>query len=149
MDTGKKKGGTFLAACILVGTLCTGVVFAYDDKAIDTSIATMKNIIIPSTYVMPVQYHNETDVKAQVVNDNRYSLHMKSLIYEERESSIYQIGMSDENKSTYSSVSLNNAVDYKDSQKKKSTLLNNTDSSVGLESAIYKIAPRLTLISYF
>ena len=149
MDTGKKKGGTLLATCILVGTLCTGVVFAYDDRAMDTSIATMKNIIIPSTYVMPAQYHNETDVKAQVVNDNRYSLHMKSLIYEERESSIYQIGMSDENKSTYSSVSLNNAVDYKDSQKKKSTLLNNTDSSVGLESAIYKIAPRLTLISYF
>ena len=47
MDTGKKKGGTLLATCILVGTLCTGVVFAYDDRAMDTSIATMKNIIIP------------------------------------------------------------------------------------------------------
>lgn len=152
MDTGKKKRGTLLVTCVLLGTMCTGVVFAYDDRSIDTSMATMKSIIIQSTDILPTQYYYEMPGETQLTNDNRYSLHTDPLIYEgyeenlliyrEKETTIYEVETLEE---TSSSVSLNNVVNDKEPKKRESDLLNNTDSSVGLESIIYKIAPKLTL----
>ena len=159
MNTGKKNRGTFLVACVLMGTVCTGVVFAYEDRIIDNSVAIIESVVTPLTYVMPDQCYNKAPVKLQVTNYNRYSLPLDPLIhegseknlliYKEKESAIYQVETLDEKNYTYgSSASLNKVVDYKNSDERGTdfsvnTLMKTEFCKVCLESIIYEIAPNL------